>query len=118
MATVSRFIAIGLLLACFTTTRAAAQSSAQSALSSSANAWMLTPTPFLAWHKSVAESIRKQRDMWWDEGSSRSAPLIASSQIAQGGSQSSFSAHDPEIPDRPNRAIVAATFTEHSAVLS
>src|ERR1022692_274048 len=83
-----------------------------------ANAWMLTPTPYLEWKKGVAPSVRAERDEFWDSLSTRDVPITSPSSVSPTAGGADFSIDDPEIPDLPNRAIVTATFTNHLSVLS
>ena len=83
-----------------------------------ANAWMLTPTPYLEWNKGVAPSVRAERDSFWDSSSFRSIPLTSPSSVSPAVGGGLIWDGDPEIRDEPNRAIATATFTSHRSVLS
>lgn len=83
-----------------------------------ANAWMLTPTPYLEWNKDIAPSVRAERDAFWDSGTFRRVPITSPSSVAPAVGGGLFSTYGPEIPDEPNRTIATATFTNHRSVLS
>jgi hypothetical protein len=88
-----------------------------------ANAWMLTPTPYLEWNKDVPAPVRAQRDHFWDEVTHRESPLTAAGAgeafgEAFGGPDWSDDGTEPEIPEVPDRAVLTATFAAHRSVLS
>ena len=97
---------------------ASSQTKSKDTSKPAANAWMLTPTPDLAWNQDIPASVRAQRDSYWGSLSFRRVPLTAPSGVGRGVDRATFSADDPEIPDRPNRAVLTATFTKHRSVLS
>ncbi len=97
---------------------ASAQTPVKETAKPAANAWMLTPTPYLTWNKDVPPSLRAERDNFWDSLSFRSVPLTSPSSAAPAVGGALFSDNDPEILDGPNRAIATATFTGHRSVLS
>ena len=87
-----------------------------------ANAWMLTPTPYLEWNKDVPPAVRAQRNRLWDEASGRRVPLTGPPVEAGSGPVG----EDSDIGFEPldivgsvlNRAILTATFTKYRSVLS
>ena len=84
-----------------------------------ANAWMLTPTPYLAWNLGVPASVRAQRDRFFDETSVQRVPLTApGSDPGTVASGETFVGTEPEISDVPNRVILTGKFTNHRSVLS
>lgn len=95
---------------------ASSQTAPKDSSKPAANAWMLTPTPYLEWNKDIAPSVRAQRDRFWDEVTHRDKPLTVEPDGTFMGED--FSGTDPEIPDMPNRAILIATFTKSRSVLS
>jgi len=97
-----------------------AQTTSQDAQKPGANAWMLTPTPYLEWNKDISPSLRAERDAFWDSLSHRELPLTAKAQRggAFGGPDWFDDGTEPEIPDVPDRAILIATFATHRSVLS
>ena len=108
-----------LLLALFTSLLLASQSTSKDSPEPAANAWMLIPTPYLAWNEGVSPSIRAQRDHYWDKISMSDRPVTApgaGSISSEGGDDLTVDQYD--IPNIPNRVILTATFTEHSSVLS
>jgi len=107
---------------------AIAQTTPTNAPQKAANAWMLTPTPYLEWNKNVSPEIRAERDNYMDYGT---PPVLTSSQPPQRLPLTSPGPHEyvtpsgcdgaasgPEIQHHPNRAVVAGTFTSHRSTLS
>jgi len=113
------FLAISLTAAlCTLATFGRSQSPPETAPTPAANAWMLTPTPYLEWNKDIASSLRAQRDHFWDAAAPQHLPLTAPNSnmaVPEGGT---FDRTQPEIGDVPNRVILTGTFTKHRSVLS
>jgi hypothetical protein len=84
-----------------------------------ANAWMLTPTPYLAWNQDIPASVRAQRDRFWDELSGRDWPLTVRPDGAVSTGEDFWdTGTEPEITELPNRTILTAIFTKYRSVLS
>jgi hypothetical protein len=84
-----------------------------------ANAWMLTPIPYLAWNQDIPAPLREQRDSFWDELSHRTVALTSPAREATSTpTGQSRLGPDSEIIDLPNRAILSAAFTKYRSVLS
>jgi hypothetical protein len=84
---------------------------------------MLEPTPYLAWNKDIAPSVRAQRDANWDQAGFNKKPLTAPDvelgnlNSCVGDYDMSLEPHDISI-HVPNRAVLTATFTNFRSVLS
>ena len=84
-----------------------------------ANAWMLTPTPYLEWNKDVSESLRRERDLFWDGASMSRVPLTSPGHgVIPSGADFSAAQLKSDIRDATNRAILTAAFIAHRSVLS
>ncbi len=113
------FPAAGLAVSFAFGLHASAQTTSQDAQKPAANAWRLTPTPYLEWNKDISPSLREERDAYWDAATQRQFPLtIKAESVAVGGPDYGDDGKRPEIPDVPNRAILTATFTGERNVLS
>lgn len=97
---------------------ASAQTASKETSKPAANAWMLTPTPYLEWNKDIPPAVRSQRDAFWDEVTHREWPLTVRRDGAFGGGDRYDNGTEPEIPEVPNRVILTATFTASRSVLS
>ena len=83
-----------------------------------ANAWMLTPTPYLEWNKDISPSVRAERDRYQNKGVvGQRYPLTAPHPDPLGpGIGDGFPKSD--IRNFPQRVILTATFVDHRSVLS
>src|ERR1039458_6127661 len=105
-------------LVCALATTASSQTAPDNKSKPAANAWMLTPTPYLEWNKDIPPAVRSQRDAFWDEVTHREWPLTVRRDGAFGGGDRYDNGTEPEIPEVPNRVILTATFTASRSVLS
>lgn len=115
-----RFVAITALTVGLAFAGAAlSQTKEKSSSAPAANAWMLTPTPYLAWKRDVPASVRAQRDDFWDKSAPQQRPLTApdADEMSVPSGQD-VSGDEPEIRDLPHRVILTGTFTKHGSVLS
>lgn len=105
---------------CALATTASSQTAPDNKSKPACNAWMLTPTPYLAWNKDIAPSVRAERDKYADEGAAaggQELPLTAPHPDALGpGHGGGIS--KTEILPVPNRVVLTGTFTTHRSVLS
>lgn len=114
-----RTLAIAVMtVVCALATTASSQAAPDNQSKPAPNAWMLTPTPYLAWNKGVSPSLRAERDEAFDSLTSRDVPITSPSSVSPAIGGADFTTQGPEIPDLPNRAIATATFTKHRSVLS
>ena len=81
------------------------------------NAWMLTPTPYLAWNKGITPSARAARDNDADDGEGNELPLT-DPHAEPMGPGIGCGLPEKEISIDPNRVVLAGTFTRHGSVLS
>lgn len=95
-----------------------AQTTSQDARKLAADAWMLTPTPYLDWNKDISSSLRAERDRFWDKASMSPVPLTQADSSRVVGGSIDLTADPFEIAHGPNRAVLTATFTGHRSVLS
>ena len=97
---------------------ASAQTTSESKSKPAANAWMLTPTPYLEWNKDVPPSVRAGRDRYSDQGAvGQKYPLTSPRSDAPGpGIGGGIPRSD--IRPAPDRVVLAGTFTNHRSVLS
>ena len=56
-----------MIVVCALATVASSQTAPDNKSKPAANAWMLTPTPYLEWNKDIAPALRTQRDRHWDD---------------------------------------------------
>jgi hypothetical protein len=83
-----------------------------------ANAWMLTPTPYLAWNQDIPALVRAQRDRFWDEAAPQRVPLTAPGAEEMSVNTGEDGRGLDEIRNFPNRVILTGAFTKHRSVLS
>lgn len=109
---------------------AAAQTALTDSSKPAANAWMLTPTPYVERNTGVSPEIRAARDQYMDQitppafaepltDPPHRLPLTspdAHEYVTPSGCDGAASGR--EIQDHPNRAVVTATFTQHRSVVS
>lgn len=109
---------------------AAAQAAPADTAKPAANAWMLTPTPYLEWNKGVSPEIRAARDQYMDRitppafaqplsDPPRRLPLTSPGfyeYVTPSGCDGAASG--PEIRRRPDGVILTARFTRFRSVLS
>src|SRR5208282_1376063 len=116
--------ALQLLITCTLTAAllmgaAAAQTTSTDSSKPAANAWMLTPTPYLEWNKNISPVLRAKRDSFWDEVTNREWPLTVEREaVAFGGPDWVDDGRESEIPEVPDRVVLTATFSSHRSVLS
>lgn len=105
---------------CALATAASSQTAPDNKSKPAANAWMLTPTPYLEWNKDISPSLREERDRFWDDLSPDEFPLTVKQGHggAYGGPALVDDGKQPEIPDVLDRAVLTATFSAHRSVLS
>lgn len=98
---------------------ASAQTPPQDAQKPAANAWMLTPTPYLEWNKDIPSSVREARDRDSDKGSAgQKYPLTSPLSDAPGPGIGDGGFKGPEIPLARNRVVLTGMFTKRRSVLS
>jgi hypothetical protein len=112
-----RLVAFALLAAGLAMSQANSPHSTSKESSEPANAWMAVPTPYTAHDEGIAESVRAERDRFFDKDSEE-APLTPERAAGTRVAGAVWFGPQPEIPEVPNRAIVIATFTEHRSILS
>jgi hypothetical protein len=84
-----------------------------------ADAWMLTPTPYLAWNKDISASTRAERNRFWDEASMSPVPLTQPGSMRVAGGSYDLVGDPDEISSTfSHRVVLTATFTGHRSVLS
>jgi hypothetical protein len=105
---------------CALATAASPQTAPDNKSKPAANAWMLTPTPYLEWNKDISPSLREERDRFWDDLSPREFPLTVKQGHGGGFGGPDYwdDGKQPEIPDVLDRAVLTATFSAHRSVLS
>ena len=111
--------ALTLLLALVATLPAASQSISADSPKPVADAWMLTPTPYLAWNKDISASMRAERNQFWDEASMSRVPLTQPGSARVTGGSYDLEGDPGEISNFfSHRVVLTATFTGHQSVLS
>jgi hypothetical protein len=103
---------------CTLATVGQSQRAPETASTRAANAWMLTPTPYLEWNKDISPSLRAQRDRFWDAAAPQQRPLTLPNSDMAVPSGGTFDRTQPEIQYVPNRVILTGTFTKYRSVLS
>jgi hypothetical protein len=83
-----------------------------------ADAWMLTPTPYLEWNKGISPSLRAVRNKFWDEAGMSDVPLTSPGSGRVTGGSYDLTSDPHEISDFSDRAVLTATFTAHRSVLT
>jgi hypothetical protein len=116
-----RLLATCALTAALVIGTAAAQTATPSADNPkpAANAWMLTPSSYLERSWDIPESLRRERDQFWDNASMSRVPLTAAGHGSVSSGEDYDVMVDPgDIRRAPSRAIVTATFKAHRSILS
>jgi hypothetical protein len=83
-----------------------------------ANAWMLTPTPYLEWNNNIATSVRAARDRYIDRGAVGQKYPLTSPHADPLGPGIGDGIPKSDIRPVANRVILTGTFTNHRSVLS
>jgi hypothetical protein len=82
-----------------------------------ANAWMMVPTQSMARLAGITESLRADRDRFWDSSMiAAQVPLtkaVVGAALSEGDGDSG-----PEIPKISDRAILTATFVKYRSILT
>jgi hypothetical protein len=78
---------------------------------------MLTPTPYLEWHKGIAPSVRAERDKDGDEDAALELS-VTDPHAEPRGRGIGDGIPQTDIQADPNRVVLTGTFSKHRSVLS
>jgi hypothetical protein len=104
---------------CAVSTTLPAQTTPNNKSKPAADAWMLTPTPYLEWNKDISASMRAERNRFWDEASMSPVPLTQNGSGRVTGGSYDLEGDPDEISNIfSHRVVLTATFTGHRSVLT